>query len=147
MNGQYVLALIPILIVAALLFSLAILRWGRSNAIRGGPRCGHCEYDLTGSASNRCPECGLLFIEAGIRFEAREKSRSTLLISAIAMLGVVAVLAGISFTIRSFQVARASQQRAAVAAQQAAAARQAAVSAALKKSSETTTRPRLANEP
>jgi hypothetical protein len=34
---------------------------------RQHPACGHCGYDLTASTSNRCPECGLLFIEAGVR--------------------------------------------------------------------------------
>ena len=30
------------------------------------PTCSRCGYDLTGSESNRCPECGTLFIEAGV---------------------------------------------------------------------------------
>ncbi len=30
------------------------------------PVCGKCLYDLTGSEGIRCPECGSLFIEAGI---------------------------------------------------------------------------------
>ncbi|HPF40082.1 MAG TPA: hypothetical protein P5081_04515 [Phycisphaerae bacterium] len=31
------------------------------------PQCGNCGYDLTSAESNRCPECGRLFIEAGVR--------------------------------------------------------------------------------
>ena len=30
------------------------------------PRCGECGYNLTGSLSDRCPECGLRFVEAGV---------------------------------------------------------------------------------
>ncbi len=30
------------------------------------PHCGHCDYQLTGLTSNRCPECGRPFIQAGV---------------------------------------------------------------------------------
>ena len=38
-----------------------------------GPRCGGCGYNLTGSATNRCPECGSLFIEAGVITEKKPR--------------------------------------------------------------------------
>ena len=40
-----------------------------------GPRCGHCQYNLTGSTANRCPECGRLFIEVGVVMQASRTSR------------------------------------------------------------------------
>lgn len=40
------------------------------------PRCGHCGYQLSGLTSNRCPECGRLFIEAGISLGKRSLSRT-----------------------------------------------------------------------
>ncbi len=40
------------------------------------PRCGHCGYNLTASETNRCPECGQLFIEAGIVKGSPSRSRA-----------------------------------------------------------------------
>ena len=39
------------------------------------PRCGNCGYNLTGAPSNRCPECGKLFVEAGVITQAAEAPR------------------------------------------------------------------------
>ena len=39
--------------------SLAIVSWGlRGDAARGRRRCPRCWYDLGGSPTPRCPECG-----------------------------------------------------------------------------------------
>jgi hypothetical protein len=31
-----------------------------------GPRCGRCEYNLTGNVTGRCPECGALLENVGV---------------------------------------------------------------------------------
>src|SRR5262245_23698418 len=64
-------------------------RVGRSGPMH--PSCGHCGYDLTGSTSNRCPECGRLFIDAGVRVSRPRRSR--LRIAA----GIMMLLIGVLF--------------------------------------------------
>lgn len=48
--------------------TLLVSRWACSPARQADawPRCGKCNYNLTGCTSNRCSECGSLLIEAGI---------------------------------------------------------------------------------
>ncbi len=60
---------IPVLLISlavCVFFVLALMFGFRRRTAGDGPRCGNCGYNLTGSQSNRCPECGKLFIEAGI---------------------------------------------------------------------------------
>ena len=99
------------------------------------PRCGNCGYNLTGAPSNRCPECGQLFIEAGVITRQptpsppRHAARVTLLI--LVGLTATAVLGTVAMWVRS-SAARAravAARQAAVQAQQQAAARQAATTA------------------
>ncbi|MCA9254519.1 MAG: hypothetical protein KDA33_02730 [Phycisphaerales bacterium] len=59
------------------------------------PYCGECGYDLTGSDSDRCPECGLPFVVAGIRIGnvdsrgwRRRRRVATLLLFVIVAAGV-----------------------------------------------------------
>jgi hypothetical protein len=82
-----------------------------------GPRCGNCGYNLTGAPSNRCPECGLLFIEAGVvvsRGRAAPHVRRVLLVLALLLLPVLVMLS-LSLYLR----AQAEAARAAAAARMA----------------------------
>ena len=45
-------------------------------ATRAEPRCGNCGYNLTGSESNRCSECGLQFTEGRCFASAEETTTS-----------------------------------------------------------------------
>ena len=91
------------------------------------PHCGHCQYNLTGIEDNRCPECGLLFIEAGVKIvgEGSRDRRKQLWLAALFGLFL---LAGISVSyalmVRSRMQAATAQQQAAVARQRALAAQQ-----------------------
>lgn len=94
------------------------------------PICGNCGYDLSGSEANRCPECGRLFIEAGLKLRRgatgqRRRARWMIAMSVIALLGI----GGFAATVAHL---RAEAARA-VALQKAALAKQRAVLQALKK--------------
>lgn len=75
------------------------------------PRCGNCGYNLTGAPGNRCPECGKLFIEAGVivRSDIR-RSRWRVL------LPLIGLLIGFTVVAMAFSMIRAAQARAAAEA-------------------------------
>lgn len=92
------------------------------------PRCAACGYNLTGLTSNRCPECGRLFIEAGVivpgrTTAARPPRRVIMWIAAGALAGVL-LLFGTALVMRA--QAFAAQQQAIAAQQRAQAAETAA---------------------
>ena len=92
-----------------------------SSRARGGssPRCGHCQYNLTGSESNRCPECGRLFIEAGVVKQQRAVSRPRFWIG-VAVLCIASFFVVGGFLSSMLYVRARTAQTRAITAQQAA---------------------------
>ncbi len=89
------------------------------------PHCGHCQYNLTGIEDNRCPECGWLFIEAGVKIVGeRNRGRREHIWLAVILGGFLLVGISVSYAM----MARARMQ-AAVARQKAVTARQQALAA------------------
>jgi hypothetical protein len=122
-----------IFIISATLIILAVvgfvLRRREENDVQAGPRCGACGYNLTGCTSNRCPECGRLFIEAGVFVRpAASARRKWPLVLAAGSLGVLFLSAGLSMTLwlRAERAAAVAQQAQALAAARAAQAAQVA---------------------
>ena len=72
------------------------------------PRCGRCGYNLTGSQSDRCPECGLRFIEAGV-VKGSPASRARLWIG-LALLMLLPLFDGLS--VATYMAGRAAAERA-----------------------------------
>lgn len=90
-----------------------------------GPYCGHCRYDLTGCPSNRCPECGRLFIDAGVVLPKRRRFPWLVVGGAIGVLMIALLIGAIGLM---------AARRAAMDAQRAAAIQQAAAMQALRAS-------------
>ncbi len=101
------------------------------------PQCGHCGYDLIGAESNRCPECGLLFIEAGVTFErdaggGMRRIRRAVILSLVLVLGLgVAMSSMMYFRAQAARERAIAQQQAAMAQQRAALAKQQAAATLL----------------
>ena len=115
-----VLGLIAIACVVGGIYLIATSR----RTVGPGPRCGHCQYNLTGSMANRCPECGRLFIEAGIvtnpvpSLRARRRIGIVLIVLPL----VPATLGPVSSLFYQTQRARMQAERARAMAEQARAA-------------------------
>ncbi len=111
------LSLLPILAVALLVGVVAgvvVLIKGKRRGREGtDPACGQCGYNLTGSASNRCPECGTLFIEAGVTLGNPSTKRARWLLVSLIILSILFV-GGIGLSV-SLTAARRAQAQAASA--------------------------------
>src|SRR5689334_13147418 len=74
---------------------LWLRRQGRGD-VADDPVCGSCGYNLRGATGNRCPECGRLFIEAGVyRRGARDKSARRVATALIVIPLICFLLAGL----------------------------------------------------
>ena len=72
--GTLAALLLLAVVLASVCLGVVLIRSGRRR-VGTEPRCGHCGYILTGCQSNRCSECGLLFIDAGIVKGVRASAR------------------------------------------------------------------------
>jgi hypothetical protein len=119
MSVLIIVAILSAFIVVALLMALTSRLF--RVALRG-PLCGNCGYNLTGSQANRCPECGELFIDAGVvRARAPTGSRRRYVVwlgaaTAITALLLVAIEVAI-FAARAAQEAERAARLQAEAAQ------------------------------
>ena len=119
-----------VILVAAVTASLVVgVRMMRSTGDRrsSSPVCGHCGYNLTGAAGNRCSECGLLFIEAGVVPPAMSGKPGRRWLGIAMCAGPLCVLVVMGFGM----VMTIQARNAAVAQRRALAAQQAAVTQAL----------------
>lgn len=81
------ICIVGLLLSAVIEFVLLLVQRWKTPA---GPRCGGCGYNLTGAPSNRCPECGSLFVEAGIITRKTQSPRRMLAVVSLASLAAVA---------------------------------------------------------
>ena len=75
------------------------------------PTCGRCGYNLTKSESNRCPECGTLFIEAGVTLGTPSPMRARLVLVGFVVM-LMLFVGGIGLSV-SYTAARRAQAQAA----------------------------------
>ncbi len=91
---------------------MAFFRYDRSTT---GPRCGNCRYNLTGSQTNRCPECGMLFVDAGVLVGgARKRGKWLMLVVGVLFLGIgttgiLTAIAQVNAARRAVEAARARE--------------------------------------
>ena len=107
-------SLFPILAAALLVGVVAgvvVLLKGRRRGREGtDAACGRCGYNLTGSESNRCPECGTLFIEAGVTLGNPSPMKARWVLVSLVVLSSLFV-AGLGLSV-SHRAARRAQAQA-----------------------------------
>ncbi len=113
---------VSILGVVLLVGAVVIVLLKAQRRERTDPTCGRCGYNLTGSESNRCPECGTLFIEAGVTTGSPSpKSPRWVLVSLLVLSILFVAGIGLSVSYRAANRARAQARLRAIYAQAAAA--------------------------
>lgn len=119
--------MIFLLLILPIAIGIALILTSRRGGL-GFPACGACQYDLSGTvgSSERCPECGALYVKVGI-LPPHGPKKTIRMWTGIAMLAVpltcfgLAVIPLISYTNQAAMRARAAAaqaQQAALAAQQ-----------------------------
>ena len=108
---SYIAVIVILAAVVCLIVGIYLIAPSRRTV--AGPRCGHCNYNLTGSTANRCPECGRLFIEAGVVTNPVASLRKRRLIGIVLIVApLIPVTLGFATTM--FYRARAARQAAAI---------------------------------
>jgi len=112
----FVIALLVILIPLAIGIALVVKSRGKG---LGYPACGTCRYDLSASVgtTDRCPECGLLFVTAGI-VPPHGQRQPALLWMGVALLALSLGCAGTGLFASVLSQRAMQRARAAAAAQQ-----------------------------
>ena len=99
-----------LLIGAGVVVLIEAQRRGREGT---DPTCGQCGYNLTGSECNRCPECGTLFIEAGVMLGNPSPKRARwVLVNSVVLLILFVGGIGLSVSYRAASQARAQAAQA-----------------------------------
>ncbi len=109
---SYVAVTVILAAVACLIGGIYLIATSR-RTVATGPRCGQCNYNLTGSTANRCPECGRLFIEAGIITNPVTSLRKRRLIGIVLIVAPL-IPTTLGFAATMFYRARAARQAAAI---------------------------------
>jgi hypothetical protein len=90
---------LPLLVVLGVAAPLAAGAVVMILGLRRGPsgaRCGRCRYDVSasvGGGRDRCPECGALFVEAGITPPRRRRPALVAIGAAMLLLSLLSALA------------------------------------------------------
>lgn len=119
------MAMIMMQIVAAaglafVIVGVVLLVRGEKRSKDRAPRCGRCRYNLTANESNRCPECGGLFVEVGVTIGASPAKSVGRRVAFAALALILLLLGGSLFVSFVAQRQAASSRARALAAQKAA---------------------------
>ena len=112
MSSVSLFSILAVALLVGVVAGVVVLIKGQRRGRQGtDPTCGRCGYNLTGSESNRCPECGTLFIEAGVTLGRSSPKKArwvwvSLLVLSILFVGGI----GLSFSYRAANRARSHRQ-------------------------------------